>query len=59
MEGGFDEDMAGVIEVLSNTVEALVITKELTKTDLYDKSINEAKTALGLCKSLLEDLGEL
>lgn len=58
MKGGFDEDMAKVIEVLSNTAKALAATKELTKTNLFDKSINEANTALGLAKSLLEDLGD-
>ena len=59
MKSGFNQDMAKVIEVLSNTTEALERTKELTETDIFDKSINEAKTALGLCKNLLEDLGEL
>ena len=59
MEGGFDEDMARVIEVLSVTIEALLRTKDLLSTDVFDKNIHEAKTALGLCKNLLEDLGEL
>ena len=59
MKSGFDDDMAKVIEVLSNTTEALVRTKELTKTDIFDKSINEAKAALGLAKSLLADLGDI
>lgn len=58
MKSGFDNDMAKVIEVLSNTVKALEVTKELTKTNLFDKSINEANTALGLAKSLLKDLGD-
>ena len=57
MKGGFDEDMAKVIEVLSNTAYALERTKELTETDLFDKNIREANTALGLAKSLLKDLG--
>lgn len=59
MKSGFDNDMAKVIEVLSNTAEALEVTKELTETNLFDKSINEAKTALGLAKSLLKDLGDI
>ena len=59
MKGGFDEDMAKVIEVLSNTTEALLRTKDLMNTSVFDKNIREAKTALGLCKNLLEDLGEL
>ena len=58
MKNGFDIDMAKVIEVLSNTVKALAAAKELTKTNILDKSINEANTALGLAKSLLEDLGD-
>lgn len=59
MKSGFNQDMAKVIEVLSNTTEALERTKELTETDIFDKSINEAKTALGLSISLLADLGDI
>ena len=59
MKSRFDDDMAKVIEVLSNTAYALERTKELTETDLFDKSINEAKAALGLAKSLLADLGDI